>query len=58
MKAAVTRPLSPSDPQDDRDPFPTPRRPRPPSLLVPAMPLPHVRGILQLVGEAVVAKRA
>ena len=49
-------PPSPCAPQDDRDPFPTPRRPRPPSLLVPAMSLPLERGILRLVGEAIAAK--
>ena len=60
MKAAVTRhaPPSPCAPQDGRDPYPTERRPRPPSLPVPAMSLPHVRGILQLVGEAIAAKGA
>ena len=36
--------------------FPPLRRPRPPSLLVPLMSLPRVRGIPQLVGEAIAAK--
>ena len=48
-------PPSPCASQDDRDSFPTPR---PLSLPVPSMPLPHVRGILQLVGEAIAAKGA
>ena len=51
-------PPSPCARQDDRDPSPTPRRPRPPSLLVLAMSLPHVQGIPQLVGEAIAAKGA
>ena len=58
MKTAVTRHLLFCASQDDGDPFSTPRRPRPPSLLAPAMSLPRVRGILQLVWEAIVAKGA
>ena len=58
MKAAVTRHLLPVLLRMIEILLPTPRRPRPPSLPVPAMPLPRVRGILQVVGEAIAAKGA
>ena len=57
-EGAGDSPPSPCAPQDDRDPCPTPRRPRPPSLPVPAMSLPHERGVPQLVGEVIVAQGA
>ena len=56
MKAAVTRHLLPVLLRMIEIHFPPLQRPRPPNPLVPAMSLPRVRGIPQLVGEAIAAK--
>ena len=58
MKAAVTRHLLPVFLRVIEIHFPPRDDPRPPSLPVPAMSLPHVRGVPQLVGEAIAAMGA